>query len=156
MKEGTPYVNFSSATQWLSASANSDLAHTADFTVCSNTFSFSASNVQSFLSTADTASDRFEMFNDRTGNDRIALVRNTSPTNFITTLLSTTNNNDQRFLTVTKDSSDLKGYLDDVEQNSVSWSGTYTNDILVLGAGQNKNSPLQGGIQEIAIFPSII
>lgn len=155
-KDGFPYINFSSATEYLSASANTALAQANDFTVITNSFSFSNSNVQSILSTADTANDRFEMFNDRTVNNRIALIRSTAATNYITTLLTRDDSNALRVQTVVKEGTNLTGYLDDVEQNPVVWAGNYTNDILVLGAGQNKNSPLQGGILEIVIFPDAI
>lgn len=156
LKEGTPYVNFSTSTQWLKANVNTDLNSGNDFTIISNTFSFNATTVQAFLATADANSSRFEMFNDRTATKRIAIIRNDSATNFIDELLVQQNSNAQRYLAVVKDGFDLTAYYDNVLQETETYTGTYTNDALVIGAGQNKTNPLHGGIQEIIIFPSAL
>jgi hypothetical protein len=128
------------------------LASGNTFTILTVSYSESTADSQSFLCTSLSSVNRFVMFNDRRSNKQHSIINGASS---ITSLLnSQQNNNNQRILTNVVTPSQFKSYFNGTLQDTKSWSGTYVNDTLRLGAQFSGATPLDGGIQAVVIFPS--
>lgn len=156
-KNGKPIDNFLTDTRFLTAPPNTDLDTGKTFTILTVSFSDSTSDLQSVLSTKNTIggiSERLIVFNDRTSGKEINRIRNNSGVNVKSIYGVQQDNNNQRLLTTIVTPTNLKGYLGTSLEDSNSWTGTYINNALQIGAQLGTSTPLNGGINEIIIFPS--
>jgi len=159
-KNANSVIDFLSSSRYLlNTGGNSDLDSGKTFTIFTVSFSNSTADPQIVLSTRLTSggqSERFFIANDRRSNREINRIRNDSGVNIPTLYNSQQNNSNQRLLTSIVTPTNLQGYLNGSLQDTVSWSGSYDNNALQFGAqlGTQAGQPLDGGIQEIIIFPS--
>lgn len=155
VKNGKPYIDFFTDTRNLEAGVNNDLDSTDDFTILTVTHNTVSGNIGAFMTLANISST-FNMHSNRsTSALRISHFINVPITVFETALLASQNNADQKLLTTILNSGTMSSYYNGTFQETVVTSGTYTNDRFVLGRRFDA-SRLDGGIQEIIIFPSDI
>jgi len=153
-KSSYPMVNFLGGTCEMTCTANSVLNSGSEFTIFSLTHNDTANSGGSILSTRNVTggvNDRFLLLNNRS-NANSGLIKNSAGTTVTTTLDYQRDQSDQRIQTTHVTSSAINTYLDGAINDTLAWSGSYTNDILRFGAQYSNLTPLSGGIQEIAIF----
>lgn len=153
-KNGKPDLDFlTTTTGHLAAVLNSDLNSSNDWTILTVTYNNVSANAGSFFGTHATTITNLRLYTSRSTALRIAQYVNTSVTVYETALLAQQNTSNQKLLTTTLNSGTMESYYNGTFQDTVVTTGAYTNDSVQIGRrfGTNK---LDGGIQEIIIFPS--
>lgn len=150
-KGGKPVIDFLSSNRYLDASTNSDLASGNTFTIFTvNHNDLSTSN--GIIMENNVSAGAMGLYSDRRTN-RTNLFISATGDNGLIQYISQQNNADQRLTTLLVDNLDLETWLNGTSQGTDTYSGTYTNNGIRIG-GRFVTSYLQGGIQEIIIFPS--
>ena len=156
LKNGLPTIDFTSFIKKMEHIKLDELDSGNSFTILTNSHSISSNIFSAILTTTESAIDvnRFTIYNDRSTNKLISSIRNTSAAVFQCNLLVQQNTENQKLITNVVTSSELKGYYNSTFQENQSWSGNYVNNKLVVGVQLLSAADLDGGIQEIIIFPS--
>ncbi len=160
LKNGKPEVWCETTTKTLSAStANTDLNSGNDFTIFTVTYSDSSSAQQAFFSSriaTGGVNQRFSIFNDRRSNKIMCRIRSATSINYEPLYIAQQNTANQRLLTTVVDGTakDVEGFLGGVSQDSKTWTSTYDNTGIRIGAEMSITNPINGGVQEIVAFPN--
>ena len=156
-KNGKADIDFSASTSIrLRGDANASLDSGNDFTIFTVSYSNSSTNFNAVLSTklaSGGTNSRLAVHNDRKTDRRLAIIRNTTATDFEVLYDVQQDNANQRLQTLVMASGTMEGFLNGVSQDSIAVTGTYVNDDLVMGIERGANG-LDGGVQEAIIFPS--
>jgi len=149
-KNGLPCVNFNGVNQTFDATAFTELGSEQNFTVLSVANTTNTEHLGIVWNTSDVSSSRLAQYIDARSTASQFLVVGGTVINNLTNIVST----NQRLQTITVNTKLIKGYSDNVLQNSYTFTGTYTNDTFRIGAQFQRLTDLIGNIQEIVIFPS--
>lgn len=154
-KNGKPTIDFDGVDDYL--------RHLTDFNELDSGNSFTILNVSHTDNSATpnalinnstlTANDRFIIYNDRRTQKRIIQLR-ASSSNYFADYLIQQNTSNQKLLTTITNPTNISSYYNSDFQNSTNWSGSYINDAFNVGADSRLANFLNGGIQEIIMFPS--
>ena len=154
-KNGKPDIDFSASTSIrLRGTANASLDSGNDFTIFTVSYANSSSNFNAVLATkldSGGTNSRLAVYNDRKTDRRLAIIRNTTATNFEVLYDVQQDNANQRLQTLVMASGTMEGFLNGVSQDSIAVTGTYLNDDLVIGIERGANG-IDGGIQVATIF----
>jgi hypothetical protein len=158
-KNGIAYFGFSGNVEGImnyAGAGNPILASGNNFSVTIVSSNNVSDNVGVILNTTDTNVQRFVMHNNRSNTKISASVRDTIGTNSAT-LVSQLNSADSRITTVTMNGSakEFKLYLNDVLQDTKTFSTSYQNTKFRIGGNVSNGLPLNGTIQAIIISDTI-
>lgn len=154
-KNGKPTIDFLTTTTGILSDTipNKDLDSSNNWSIVTVTYNDSAGDVGSFFGTDDVDTKNLRLYSSRSTSLRIAQYVNGSSTVYTTDLLAQQDNADQKLLTTTLNSGTMKSYYNGTLQDTVVTTGDYVNGSLEIGRRFSTNC-LDGGIQEIIIFPS--
>lgn len=91
----------------------------------------------------------------RTTPNRNWLIVNTTPTTYTVDLSAARTDTGNRLVTAIKDTSYyMQGFDNGTTGGTNTYTGTYVNDVFRLGAQHNKQTPLDGYMQEVIVYAS--
>jgi len=157
-KNGLPAIDFLSSTRTLDAEPNADLDSGETFTILTVS-AVDAIGTRGYIMSTNNGtiptSSRLSIANDRTSGLVIINIRNDSLVNNILLTLSLNDTGNQKLITVIVKPTSFDGYLNGaIQEDSRAWTGSYLNVKLRIGSQHGGNTPLDGTIQEIIMFPS--
>ena len=157
LKNGKPSLDFSLFTQASLKSPTNPAINTGNtFTTLTVSYNNAVAKGVVWGSRNGTNINYIATTNDNRTQKGITEVRGTGSSAFINYLVQE-NTTNQKLLTTVLTSAKLGTvyYNGDVQEQNDSWSGTYQNGIFYIGVRDSVyGDPLNGGIQEIVIFPS--
>ena len=156
-ENGKPAISYVSTDVLLSSGSLSALDAGNSFTIIVVAQDDTANGVGVVFSTLDIAagvSDRFVILIDRRTNKLINIIKNSSSVQVSNVYASQIDTSNQRLLSTMVTASTLDVFYNGTDTDSLSWSGTYRNEVIKFGAQQSNATPLTGTIQAVYIFPS--
>lgn len=159
-KNGKPSFKFktgnTTATNGMKGTALPELNSGNSFSIVSVVSNEVANVNGAIVNTSLTNLDRFSMFSDRRTNKNNSVLTGSGTSYAALNLLqhdvSTTK---IQIVTVNGTTKEMRSYLDGVFQTSVTFAGTYVNDILRFGANLNNLTQLDGHKQMLGIADAV-
>lgn len=147
-------IDFLAGTRYLEATTNTSLNSGNAFTSLTVSSNNNSSSAGAIWCSSNINNNFIQIINDtRAAQKRLIYVLN--GTYYFSDLLSAQSGTGQKLISATVDSSkNQTGYFNGAIQNTVAYSGTYTNNAFFIGLREGGTSYLDGTIQEIIIFPS--
>ena len=157
-KNGKPTIIFDGVDDYMSKITGfySQLNSGNAFTVINISYNDVSLNYGIVYSTQLSSSNRYLSGVDRrTSVSRISVVGVTTTSELITTdLIIPDNTNNQRLISDTMNNKTLSSYYNSVFQSQDTYTGDYLNSSFIVGTDNQGANNIQGGIQEIIMYPS--
>lgn len=152
-KNGKSTIEFDGVDDYMfkASGAFSELSYGNDFTIFSVSYSNSIVDAQCVLGNTSVEANRLLVLNDRRSLKRLFFTVNSGLS--AVDLITQQDSANQRLLSCLISSGNMNGYFNTTFQGSAV-SKVYDNNTIQLGVDRTSNNNLNGGIQEIIMFPS--